>query len=192
MAYASVSVLSPATSTVQRPASLIRRSSGRNAVRARLPCGCSTHHHTCNIHSLTTAHAGRQGTASVGAMPRALTTTIQAQRCPAGPGLSSTGASVQGFAPSVEGARRVACVSIADLPFFLCQLPAETMNSCRPQLCTTARSPAWFCRLLLGMKNCWLWHPRIVSASSLSCWMHANSASYGQAAQINSAHGFTG
>ncbi len=191
MAYASASVLSSRTATLQRPASLIHRSLGKNAVRACLPCGCSTHHHTCKKHAATTAHAGRQGTASVGAMSNALTPTIQARRCPAGPGLSSKGANVQGFAPSVRRARRVASVSIADLPFFPCQLPAETMNSCHPRLCTTARSPTWFWRLLLEMKNSWSWHPRIVSASSLSCWMHANCACYGQA-QINSAHGFTG
>jgi len=133
MAYASVSMLSSRTATVQRPASVIHRSLGKNAVRACLPCGCSTHHHTCKKHAVTTAHAGRQGTASVGAMSNALTPTIQARRCPAGPGLSSKGAGVQGFAPSVRRARRVASVSIADLPFFPCQLRAETMSSCRPK-----------------------------------------------------------
>jgi len=149
MACASVSVLSPRTATVQRPASLIHRSLGKNAVRARLPCGCSNHH-TCKKHAVTTAHAGRQGTASVGAMSAALTPTIQARRCPAGSGLSSRGASVQGFAPAVRHARRVASVSIANLPALPCQLPAETMNSCRPQLCTTARSTR-FRRLLLEL-----------------------------------------
>ena len=165
MAYASVSVLPSRTAAVQRPASLIHRSLGKNAVRARLPCGCSTHHHTCKKHAVTTAHAGPQGTASVGAMSNALTPTIKGRRCPAGPGLSSTGASVQGFAPSVRCARRVASVSIADLPFFPCQLPAETMNSCRTQSCTTARSPTWFWQLLLELQNSCSWHPRVVSAS---------------------------
>ena len=193
MAHASVSMLSSRTATVQRPASLIHRSLGKNAVRACLPCGCSTHHHTCKKHAMTTAHAGRQGTASVSAIFIPLTPrpTIQARRCPAGPGLSSTGASVKGFAPSVRSARRVASVSIADLPFFPCQLPAETMNSCRPRLCTTARSPTWVWRSLLELQNSCLWHPRRVSASSLSCSMHANCACYGRA-HINSAHGLTG
>ncbi|DBA92234.1 TPA: hypothetical protein ACH3X1_015941 [Trebouxia sp. C0004] len=87
MAYASVSVLSSRTATVQRAASVIHRSLGKHAVRARLPCGCSTHHHTCKKHAVTTARAGRQG-----------------------PGMPSTGASVQGLAPSVRRARRVASV----------------------------------------------------------------------------------
>lgn len=77
------------------------------------------------------------------------------------------------------------------LPFFPCLLPAETMNSCRSRLCTTARSPTWSGRSLLELQNCCSWHPRIVSVSSLSSSMLANCACYGRS-QITSALGFTG
>ena len=124
MAYASVNLQSLRTATVQRPASLILRSVDRSAVRTRLPCGCSTHNHTCQRHAVISAHAGRQGSAPAG-MSTASTPTTLTRCSPAS--LLTRGVNGQ--------ARRAPCVSTAFLSAFPCQLPAESTPSC------TCRTP---------------------------------------------------
>ena len=136
MAYASVNVLSLRTATVQRPASLILRSVDRSAVRTRLPCGCSTHNHTCQRHAVISANAGRQGSAPAGGMSTASSPTTLTRCSPAS--LLTRGVNGQ--------ARRAPCVSTAFFSAFSCQLPAESTPSC------TCRTPL--------MKHLW---PRIVN-----------------------------
>lgn len=101
MAYANARV-SSLGATAPRQASLINglRSVTRNAARTRLPCGCLTHKHTCQKHAVTNAHAGCQGSTSVGAF-----STACSQSC--------SGVSSQLFASAARPSSRSASVSFA-------------------------------------------------------------------------------
>ena len=103
MAYANARVQSLGATTSPRPASLIdgHRFASRNAVRARLPCGCLTHKHSCRKHAVTAAHARCQGSTSVGALSTA---------CPATP-QSCKGVNGQLFASAARPSKRSASVS---------------------------------------------------------------------------------
>ena len=132
MAFASGSLMSQRTAAVQRPASLIHPSVGRHGIRTRLPCGCSTHNHTCKQHGVTSARAGRSGSAPVRAMSTALTSTTQTRSCAAS--LSSKGVPCPGFAPAVRSIKRAASVSAADSVPCVSRLPGRQP---RQQPCTT-------------------------------------------------------
>lgn len=117
MAYASVSPLSSRTATVQRPASAIHRCVGKSAVRTRLACGCLSHNHTCKKHTVSTAHAVRQGSAPVGAMSTAMPSTRSCR---------ARGLNGQGLFSAVRTARRAASVSLPSLVALPSQSFVET------------------------------------------------------------------
>ena len=103
MAYANARVQSLGATTAPRQASLINglRFVSRNALRTRLPCGCLTHKHTCQKHAVTTAHAGSQGSTSVGALSTACPAKLQSCR----------GVNGQLLASAARPSRRSASVS---------------------------------------------------------------------------------
>ena len=119
MALASARVHSVGTVASPRHASLTHghRFVNRNAVRSPLPCGCLTHRHTCQKHTVTTAHAGCQGPASVGAMSTACTPTATPQAC--------RGVNHQLFASAVRPSKRAASVSSTS--------PSPSLAGCLPK-----------------------------------------------------------
>lgn len=103
MAYASARVQAVGVGTSPRQASLTHGHGfvKRNALRARLPCGCLSHKHSCQKHAVTTAHAGCRGAATVGAMSTA---------SPPVPAVAR-GVNGQLFASAARSSRRAASVS---------------------------------------------------------------------------------
>ena len=133
MAYANARVQSLGATTSPRQASLIdgHRFASRNAVRARLPCGCLTHKHSCRKHAVTAAHARCQGSTSVGALSTA---------CPATP-QSCKGVNGQLFASAARPSKRSASVSSTTL----LTVPASFLPRQRPCVIykpTTAGRPS--------------------------------------------------
>lgn len=103
MAYANARVRSLGATTAPRQASLIDglRFVSRSAVRTRLPCGCTSHKHTCHKHAVNTAHAGSKGSTSVGALSTTCPAKLQSCR----------GVNGQLLASAARPSRRSASVS---------------------------------------------------------------------------------
>lgn len=118
MAYASARVQAVGTGTSTRLASLLHghRFVKSNAVRARLPCGCVSHKHSCQKHAVTTAHPRCQGSATVGAMSAA---------SPSIPAIAR-GVNGRAFASAARSSRRAASVSSAPAFAIVCQMSAHT------------------------------------------------------------------
>lgn len=118
MAYASARVQAVGTGTSTRVASPLHghRFVKSNALRARLPCGCVSHKHSCQKHAVTAAHPRCQGSATVGAMPTASPSSSAVAR----------GVNGQAFAAAARSSRRAASVSSATAFAFVCQLSAHT------------------------------------------------------------------
>ena len=118
MAYASARVQAVGTGTSTRLASLLHghRFVKSNALRARLPCGCVSHKHSCQKHAVTAAHSGCQGSATVGAMSAA---------SPSVPAVAR-GVNGQGFASAARSSRRAASVSSSLASPAFCQMSAHT------------------------------------------------------------------
>ncbi|KAL3149741.1 hypothetical protein ABBQ38_013567, partial [Trebouxia sp. C0009 RCD-2024] len=104
MAYASARVQAVGTGTSTRVASPLHghRFVKSNALRARLPCGCVSHKHSCQKHAVTAAHPRCQGSATVGAMPTASPSSSAVAR----------GVNGQAFAAAARSSRRAASVQV--------------------------------------------------------------------------------